>query len=61
VNIDDIEIVYVKAALDALNENQSYALQLYDYHLAVTWLRRPVVTFYHGDLVSNSSPCVAKH
>jgi hypothetical protein len=61
VNMDNIKIVYGKAASNAVNENRGFVLQLYDYQLAVAWIRQSVLTFYHGDPGSNSSPCVAKH
>ena len=60
VNMDYIKTVYGKAALNAVNDNRRFALQLHDYQLDGTWLRRSFVTFYHGDPVSNSSPCVAR-
>jgi len=59
--MDYIKTIYDKAALNRVNENRGFALKLYDYQLAVTWLRRSVATFYHGGPASNPSPCVAKH
>jgi hypothetical protein len=56
-----LKTVSGKAALNVVNENRCFDLQLSDFQLAVTWFRQSVVTFYHGDPVSNSSPRVAKH